>query len=360
MALLCTFFAFKYITNRNFKWLLLLLLIGFLSVVSDRLFLMLFTAPMLISCLLMFKPLGFKTTTPLIITILIFSWVGLKVFKQIDSYPWPMLDETKAADYSLIRTQSEFYIDQMIGYLLDFGFMALTMYLFIISVLLMGYVFFKTIKDSKDKLLSFYALFSVVFSICVILAPLAAGKYEGIDCLRYNVYPFYLSILSLTVFVMFWQRNRQVNKVFPLTLIALNLLFFFAAVIQISPKGIIEFFSYYPLKAQQMDAVAEKEHLKLGVANYWDAKVMTMFSKKGVKVRAVFDNLSIHQHVGNDNWYFDNMFNFVVVSNFNDTSQYRSKTKDIQVLTDQQKFKVVKTHTFTYLKFKGGDAIVTN
>ncbi|PBQ31618.1 hypothetical protein CNR22_07500 [Sphingobacteriaceae bacterium] len=360
MTLLCAFFTFKYINGKNGLWLLLLLVTGFLSVISDRLFLVFFSAPMIASCLLLIKRLNWKPTTLLTVAIITFSWLGLKVFKQIDSFPYPMLDETKPADFSIISMQAEIYFDQISTYLLRFGFMALTMYLFIVSLFLMAYVFLKSIRHENDKLISFYSLFSLIFSVCVILTPLVSGRYTGGDCLRYNVYPFYLGILNLAVFIMFLSRGKQANKVLSFSLVGLNLIFFMLALTQISPKGINEFFNYYPKKAQQMDALAEKEHLHQGVANYWDAKVMTMFSKKGVIVRAVFDNISVHKHVANENWYFENRFNFVVISGFNDTSQYRSQVRDVQMVIDQPNFKVVKTNDFTYLKFKGGEVVNVN
>jgi hypothetical protein len=156
---------------------------------------------------------------------------------------------------------------------------------------------------------------------------------------------------------MFRRTGKSSNGKWRLALIGLNLLFLVIALTQLRPRGLYDFFNYYPEKAMLVDVVAQKANLKRGVANYWDAKEITMFSKKGIEVRAVFDDVSLHDHVANDNWYFGKDFDFVVWTKFNDTTLIRKRLKDIRVISDSPKLRLVKTHPFTYLAFVGGSPV---
>jgi hypothetical protein len=74
---------------------------------------------------------------------------------------------------------------------------------------------------------------------------------------------------------------------------------------------------------QVLDKVVDKYDLRYGIAPYKDAKVITMFSKKNLRVYAVFDGLTPWFHVTNHNWYYkevsnwgeDLKFDFVLAKN---------------------------------------------
>ncbi len=53
-----------------------------------------------------------------------------------------------------------------------------------------------------------------------------------------------------------------------------------------------------------MDSLAREYGLKNGVASYWQAKHITMFSKEHLHIFTVFSDMSPWYHVMNQNWYY--------------------------------------------------------
>jgi hypothetical protein len=123
-------------------------------------------------------------------------------------------------------------------------------------------------------------------------------------------------------------------------------------------QGLKNYFAYYPPIAKHIDEVAEKQHLFHGVGNHWISKKVTMFSRKGVKIRTVFEDLAIYDHVASDRWYFHNIFNFVVLNNFADTSLYRKYVKEPKTIRYDDELKLIMTRPFTYDRNIGYRAII--
>lgn len=355
MTLICVIFSFKYIQTNKWKWLALIFIAGFLTVISDRLFVALFTLPMLAAVVCFFRKFGIKKTLILAGVIILQTVVGLYVFKMIDSYPYPM--ETQPAKADVMLSQFGVFLEQMKMYLTEFGIQALALYLFILSLFFMGYMLIRSLRRSENILVSFYSLWSLAFSFIVISAPILSGRFQGPDCLRYSIYPFYLGVLNIAVFLAYILSSSEIPGGIRLPVITFNLLLLITGISLFSPSGIKNFFTYYPEIAQKVDALAEKEDLLCGVGNYWEAKKITMFSKKGVKVYAVFDDISFYPHVANEYWFFNNMFNFAIVNNLNDTTIYKDKLEDIRFIKNTPTFKVIKTRPFTYYLPSGNKAV---
>jgi hypothetical protein len=76
-----------------------------------------------------------------------------------------------------------------------------------------------------------------------------------------------------------------------------------------------------------VDDAAQKDKLYYGVGGYWDAKYITLFSKKGVHIYPVYDDLTPCNHVTNENWYTDRraIFNFIIQNHIADSLKYRSR-----------------------------------
>jgi hypothetical protein len=85
--------------------------------------------------------------------------------------------------------------------------------------------------------------------------------------------------------------------------------------------GLTEFMNYYPDEVKCVDQLSIDENLNYGIADYWHAKYITMFSKQNVRAYTVFDDLSAWYHAGNQNWYYvssrgkfgNPKFNFVIL-----------------------------------------------
>ncbi|WP_317899708.1 hypothetical protein [Aurantibacillus circumpalustris] len=358
ITLLCLVLSFKYIRDHKIIWPILITVIGFLMIQSDRLFILLYCVPICLTSLCLYKKIGLKQTILLNGINILMVGVGLVIFSKINTYAYVESNKfLKPFDFDVIKSQFGIFFGDLFSSMTEFSIRTVTLYMFFISLGMMTYVFFMSLKNTKDTLAPFYALFSLIFSICVICGPMASGKFLGWDCLRYNIYPFYLAVLNVAVF--FWYTIK--TQVFLVTgkylIVGFSILLMSIGIAKFRYQGLIDYFNYYPEIVQNLDAVAEKEDLKYGVTNYWEAKVFTMFSKKGLKVYSVFDDLAIHQHVANDNWYFGNIFNFVILSNFADTNLYRKKINEIKYVSNLPNFRMIKCSPFTYFRFVGGSVV---
>ena len=94
--------------------------------------------------------------------------------------------------------------------------------------------------------------------------------------------------------------------------------------------GIRDYLAYYPDKARILDDLKDEHQLKYGIAEYWDAKLMTSFSRNGVRLYTVFDEgFTPWYHVANKNWYHDGgkgankdpVFNYILTDGFKKTSK---------------------------------------
>lgn len=357
-ALVCVFFSFRFISSGKKIWLLWILIVGFLMVISDRLFIVLYVAPVCVTALILYKRLSLKMVLNLVGTNIIFATAGLIVFAMIDSDAYQAAhDHTAIGGSSVIKEQLLRFLGQMYDMMSTVGFRSFTLYLFIVSLLLTIYVFIRSIRKSSNVLISCYSCFSIIFSLGVILAPMLSGKYISNDCIRYNIYPVYLAVLNLAVFLCCVREGRSSLRVGRFLLVGLNMAMLAAGFSQLKAGGLKEFFKYYPDEVRLVDELAEKENLKYGVGDYWDAKKITLFSKKGVKVYPVFSDIALNLHVANDRWFFDNIFNFVVLNRLGDTTTYKSVLKNINYVSYTDKLRLVKTDSFTYRRSTGGIAI---
>jgi len=70
-------------------------------------------------------------------------------------------------------------------------------------------------------------------------------------------------------------------------------------------------FDYYPPYVQAVDEAAERHGVRCGLGGYWEAKVITLFSKKGVLVRQVLEDpnsptrMRGFHWLSNARWYWD-------------------------------------------------------
>jgi len=205
--------------------------------------------------------------------------------------------------------------------------LSFTSFVFTIIIVVKNYL--KILFDEHIDIHLVYLLFSAFFIPAVIAAPLLNGNYTGFDTIRYIVFAFYLAVFNIPLILWFY-RSKIGEQSIRLTGIILfvGLLgygFFLTAKTNLGQQ-IRHLTNYYPELVESVDNVAIQEGLKFGLANYWDAKHITMFSKSGVKIYAVKDNLKAHDHVANRDWFYgcsdctigEKEFNFILLNRFVD------------------------------------------
>lgn len=353
MSLLCLLFTISYYKIPSLKRLSLILITIVLCVVSDRLFVVLYCVPVFISGFFLIKRVALKQVLKLAATIVVGTWTGLKLFQLFSEGAYFHIDNPhKLLAFEDIKSSFDLFSDQMLIYMSEFGFKFITIYLFLLSFIAMVFLFFYTRKRS-DTFMYFYTIFSIVFSVVVLSAPIINGNYTGYDTLRYNIYPFYLMALNIPLFLAYMIKQSKVLAIGKYVMAAVSVFFISMGAYSVSTQGLRNYFSYYPEKVKALDRIAEDQGLLCGVGNYWEAKKITLFSKKGVKVYSVFEDLAMYEHVANENWFLKNKFNFILLNGFNDTISYQKNDLTFIPLPNQGELKLIKTSTFVYKKDKG-------
>ena len=197
-------------------------------------------------------------------------------------------------------------------------------------------------------------VFCVSFGPVVIAAPILYGNYTGPDTLRYSVFPLFMTGLHLALAATMVAPHKTLSRIGKAGICAALLAALVLASLKISATGLHQYFTYYPESTRKLDELAVKEGLTCGVGNYWNAKLNTMFSRRQVKVYAVFEDLSPWEHVVNEHWFFGtHQFNFVLLNQFNDTLGYQKKLTTTRLISSEPDCKLVKTNRFKYDKKHG-------
>jgi hypothetical protein len=353
MTLLCFLWSVKYYKTSSYKFLLYILITGVLCIVSDRLFIVLYCIPVFVSGFFLIKRISTRQVLLHSLTIVALVLLGMTAFNTFGGGNYFETDNPHGLiTFENIKSSFSIFSEQMHTYLSEFGFKAITIYLFLLSFFTAIYLFFHTRKNG-DLMMYYYTIFSIVFSLVVLSAPIINGNYTGYDTLRYNIYPFYLMALNIPLFLAYTIKKEKLLAVGKNVLAAVCLIVLVGGISSINRKDLARYFSYYPESVRSLDGLAEKYGLLCGVGNYWEAKKITMFSKKGLKVYPVLDDLVLSGHVTNINWFYTSKFNFILTNNFRDTMSVRNKVLWSKSIANTANLGLIKTNVFTYRKDKG-------
>jgi hypothetical protein len=92
-----------------------------------------------------------------------------------------------------------------------------------------------------------------------------------------------------------------------------------------------------------VDELSQQHHLKNGLAEFWLAKPISMFSRNGLRVYQVYFDMCPYPHVVNANWFWGTedgntpppVFDFVMLNNLNDSIIYKKlENRIIDTLTN--------------------------
>lgn len=139
---------------------------------------------------------------------------------------------------------------------------------------------------------------------------------------RYFALPAYLFVIIAFAYGLKYLRNILYQKRVIAGIIALVSVVIISGSYPISQSLPVRTLSYeFPL-AQCLDNLKDKYNLSFGLSEYWNAKPATIFSKKGIRLYAVTDDLRPYHWLNNIDWYtghnmanYDKPFyNFIVVN----------------------------------------------
>ncbi|MBS4059363.1 MAG: hypothetical protein KG029_03090 [Bacteroidetes bacterium] len=373
MAIACLLILMKYMKTGRNKYLFIMLALGFLGVFSNRLFIVMFVFPSA-SLVLFWKSIELRPILiKSILTIITFTISGIIAFKilkglgivNVASTDWKMFYFSNiSSSFKIMFSQHLRYI-----YLMDFrGIIVIlsTISFFIILRIAIKYFLRVCIRQEKDFNLPkvFFSFFFVAFFLIVLFMPVINGSYVGWAILRYNVYVFYFALFSYT-FIIYYYINK--NKHYGKRIFIYFFLVFFGVIdtytIFYSTKhsireGHSEYFNYYPEYVECADKISKEHNLQYGVAEYWLAKKISMFSKNDLRVYTVHSNAAIWYHVMNKNWYYKTgkgkygnpEFKFVISNSLNHDSIRKHMGEPINIFDCSGTLKVWEYPEFQFDK----------
>jgi len=333
MAIISMILLFRYLKTKKKFHLLILFIVILLSVINDRLFLFMFSFPVF-SLLLMLllkkenKILYIKilaaNTIALLLGLFLFRMLRLSGYVHIISLSW------KAFNFENIIPSLKIFLEQHIFYISKFDFRGIIDLLFLFSFVTHIILLYKNLskalkgKDFNRKELTYLLIFTS-FLFITLIAPIINGSYVSQAIFRYNIYSLYAGVFSFGYLIYKIQSSYKLSINY-LTIILVILMISESIFIinrvsnQNIKRGLSDFMNYYPEEVQSIDQLAKENNLRYGIAEYWNAKYITMLSKQNLRVYTVLNNLGAWYHVTNQNWFYKGgkgeygnpEFNFVI------------------------------------------------
>jgi hypothetical protein len=333
MALISYILLVKYLKKGSWNLLILLIATVMLAVLSDRLFMAMLTFPVVLLILVIPKnSQDKKRLFLLLLGCIVASGLGLLLFKILKDSPIVRIIplDYKVFNFKNILPAWKEFSQHHLFYLKNLDFRGIIDIVFIFSflthifLLIIKYIKFYRKEQSVDRFELMYLLLFTSASVIILLMPVINGNYDGWSLLRYNVYSLYMGLFSMGYLLFKLESVSKKLRITPILIILLissyTLLIFNKAQKNDLPEGMADFINYYPGKVECLDSLAREHGLKAGVATYWEAKYISMFSKEDLRIFTVFHSLSPWYHVMNDNWYYfedgskekPRMFNFLI------------------------------------------------
>ena len=203
---------------------------------------------------------------------------------------------------------------------------------FIYSVAVSAHALYKIIT-TKIYSISRHQLFQMIFAATAIAsfaAPVVAGNFVGIYCIRYVLYSIMIGVFNAVV-VLTYYADKYDRRLITYPMYAMLL----GALLYVSIRGSKQnpFGAFERVKnfnnsiAVATDSLSKKYALKNGIADFWDAGPISVFSKQNIKVVHTYFDLALWWHASNataikrDSIGQPSVFNFVALRRWNDTTQ---------------------------------------
>ena len=316
MALVCLILSIEYLKTNNYRKLIYIAIISILCIISDKLFIVLYCIPLIISMSFYLKSKKTKQILFIVATITLTIIIGIIIFNTLKNSNYLSLGVNRMFEFKSWRDCLNILFSQMYNYIIELNFKStiiiISLIVFVFSTIISTN---KIFSNNKFSLYELYLIFSCIFVIVVFFTPVINGNYTGYDTLRYNIYVFYILIINSSVLVCNYIRKKNNNRIISFSIYLLLFLCTFNIIYQFNTKGIRNFFNYYPKDVELIDKISKTESLNCGLGNYWIAKKTRMFSKNKVKIYTSLDAILIWYHVSNETVIKNSQFNFIISDN---------------------------------------------
>lgn len=372
ISLLAMILALNYMKKGGRARLSFVGTITFLAVISDKLFIMSFVAPVILFSLLQVFRAGKKPRYLVLMAMLaLTSFLGLITFKLIDNSE--IIDfipvHSKMFQFQDIPEAMRALADHLTRVIITYPtqrWLVLATLLFILSAIVYLIIYLRPYLSRKlepDMETSYsLTLFLLLFVLLVSLTPVINGYYRGPSHIRYN-YPAF--IMGTAGFVYLTARLLSpfpppswLKKYFPfICTILLFIVLLGVGIKNDSVKSLRLYVNHYPESVRILDELKTEHGLKYGLSGYWQAKYSTIFSRCNLRLYSISDKsyTPSSYNASNENWYHDGgrgshanpVFNFLETSAFGHTDKLTSLFgKHIDTLYKQNDLLVIKVPDF--------------
>jgi hypothetical protein len=370
-SLLAAILALSYLKYGSWKRLLILGLLVFVAIISDKLFIMGFVVPAIIYSLLHLFQRGKKG--PFLILIALASLTTLLAL-----FTYRMLNFTAAID--MISTGTKMFhferipeamgnfLHHMKSVIMDYPTQRILVFatlLFILGAPVYLILYLKKYLSRRLNPLpeSSYALilYLFLFVVLILLTPIINGYYIGRSLIRYNYAALVMGaagfVYLATMLLSRYAPPLWFKKYFTTACTAALLVLFLVLGLRHQPvKGLRSYVNHYPESVRILDELKKKHGLKYGLGGYWQAKYSTMFSRNNLRLYSVSKgSFKPSYHVTNENWFHDGgkgshanpTFNFLETSAFSDTEKLKELFGEhIDTIYNQDDLLVIKVPDF--------------
>ena len=340
-TILALIFVYNYLQKKSLKFIVYLSILNILAVFSDMIYLIYFIFPILlvfISFLLFVKKFRKKEHYFIMGSLMISGFLGYIILQTIinngilDLYPLRRMPENISFSFHLLFDNlKEFSLKHPLAIIMSIIIILTS--IFIVYVILR--TFFKSKKGSSNDSFNveIYLLYCLYFLVIAIASPIINGSYQGTDCIRYIMPPFYLIIFNTGLILEYiLLRSKRKNSVVAFASISLIVFYSFFILKNHSKypafSSISKIRDYYPELAKATDELSQRYDIKNGFSGYWSSRFITVFSKEDVMVNIADSDFRLVAWANNPYYYFYTdyehnspvVYNFVVLKSLKDTS----------------------------------------
>ncbi|MEK7595140.1 MAG: hypothetical protein AAB443_00910 [Patescibacteria group bacterium] len=326
------------------RYLYLLFFISLLVGIFDRLWVIHFVAPiMLASTLLFMLGKNYRLRLLYMLVVVLSSFLlGWLIYKVIVPFPTsPSLKLDIAVFLNLLRDirlllTSKYLTINVAS--VDYRFKN-TVFPFVWVIII---TFFSSLALILKKILKkeflhvlttmdFFLIFYIFLVICDFLGTVVSGQYVALTHSRYFTPLFIYSMISFLVFLHFLINRLQKTYIAMLWvfLIVNQLLLIKPGLSTNSFKSYKSLVNYRPQIVDCLDRAKETYELKYGLADYWNAHQITMFSITGLRVYQIhtyYPSPNPYHWNNNVDWYLGDLkskyekptYNFVLPTRLNE------------------------------------------
>lgn len=292
-----------YIKSNNKIFLFLLAVLSILAAISDKLFVINFSAIVLILSLLtaIVERKLLKGRALVILVSLASAGIGWFLSKYLADleYYHIITAENKVFNWSGIYESWNHFRRAISELFIPFSRYSILGIAAGISLLIASYRIVMVLITKQSIQNRYLEVFVVTFALVTLLTPVISGAFTGFDAFRYNMPGFIVLWIYLSIQIAQWKWNPKIVSV--VNLIGITSAF---VAFGINHEQWSKNINYYPEIAQQVDSLTDVAGVKYGVAEYWVAKNITLFSRSGIRVYTAYDVMTPWYHVMNQNWFY--------------------------------------------------------